>query len=210
MKQKICLIKALLFLITIFCPQAWAQSLNNTIWKGTATVKIPALTQYRDGQPQTFPTVPSGLTMTLPVEVWFLTNTEFVVVMDQRALGAASTRARLQPLIGSWRNISYGSSQNRIRTGTYNRSNLTFRATHRRLTSSSSSYAGIRTLSGSFSFPSGSRMTAQGSYITSPNPSGPSAPKYSGGVPTFTANLSKTARRPSAEVATAFSDTLGR
>ena len=189
---------------------AGAQSLNDTIWKGSATVKLPVLSPYRDGRLQGHPRVPSGITFTLPVEVWFLTNTEFVAVMDQRALGAASTRARLQPLIGSWRNISYGSSQNRIRTGTYNRSKLTFKATHRRLTSSSSSYAGIRTLSGSFSFPSGSRMTAQGSYITSPNPGGPSQPKYSGGVPTFTANLSKTARRPSAEAATAFSDTLGR
>jgi len=81
----------------------WSQSLNNTIWKGTATVKIPALTPYRDGVQKQYPAVvTTGLTFTLPIEAWFRTSTEFLIVLDQRALGADTERAKLQPLIGSW------------------------------------------------------------------------------------------------------------
>lgn len=210
MKQKISLIEALLFFTMILGPQAWAQSVNYTIWQGTATVKIPALTQYRDGRPQSFPTVPSGLTMTLPVEAWFLTSTEFVVVLDQRAVGAEPTRAKLQPLIGSWRGISYGNSQNKRQTGTYNTSTKRFSAVRERLVSSSSSYRGRSTLQGSYSLPSPTRMSVSGSYTTSPNPGGPNTIKYANGVPSFTAILTKTSRQPSREVANAFSDTRGR
>lgn len=210
MNQKIHLFKALLFVSMIFHSAAWAQSLNNSIWKGTATVKIPALTQYRDGQPQSFPTVPSGLTMTLPVEAWFLTPTEFVVVLDQRAVGAAPTRAKLQPLIGSRRGISYGSGQQTRHTGTYNASTRRFSAVMENLVNSSWSYRGRGTLQGSYSLPSSTRMSVSGSYTTSPNPSGPKSLKYASGVPSFTATLTKTSRQPSREVANAFSDTRGR
>ena len=98
----------------------WSQSLNNTIWKGTATVKIPALTPYRDGVQKQYPAVvTTGLTFTLPIEAWFRTSTEFLIVLDQRALGADTERAKLQPLIGSWTGVTYGSSNKKSYTGTY-------------------------------------------------------------------------------------------
>jgi hypothetical protein len=183
-----------------------AQNLSDTIWKGTATVKIPALTRFQDGRPQAFPAVsPSGITFTLPVEAWFLTSKEFLVVLDQRALGHDPARARLQPLIGSWRGITYASSLNKVRAGTYGKG--AFRATSQRLVASSSSYKGTRTLQGRYQVPRPNRMEISGSFSSTPNPSGPSQPKYSGGVPTISAVLTKTTRRPSSEINTAFADT---
>jgi hypothetical protein len=210
MNQILYLFLALLLTSLKFSPAAWAQSLNNTIWKGTATVRIPALTQFRDGLLQSFPTVPSGLTMTLPVEAWFLTSTEFVVVLDQRAVGAAPSRAKLQPLLGSRRGISYDSSQRTRHSGTYNTSTRRFSAVREKLVSSSWSYRGRSTLQGGYSLPSPTRMSVSGSFTTSPNPSGPNSPKYANGVPSFTAILTKTSRQPSREVANAFSDSRGR
>jgi hypothetical protein len=186
----------------------WSQSLNNTIWKGTATVKIPALTPYRDGVQKQYPAVvTTGLTFTLPIEAWFRTSTEFLIVLDQRALGADTERAKLQPLIGSWTGVTYGSST-KTYTGTYGSNK--FKATRRQLVRTSWSYVGTSTVQGSYRLVNQARMGISGTFTSSPNPSGPNGPKYSGGVPTFTAVLSKTARRPSAEIANAFSDTRGR
>ena len=145
--------------------------------------------------------------MIIPVEAWFLNNTEFVVVLDQRALGAASTRARLQPLIGSFRGITYGSSNNRY-SGTYNSRNKTFRGTRTKLRSSSWSYPHTATVQGSFSI-TGTSLRVNGNFTTSVNPSGPDTPQYVG-TPSFTANLTKTSRLPSAEISSAFSDSRGR
>jgi hypothetical protein len=186
-----------------------SQSLNNTIWKGTATVKIPALTPYRDGVQKQYPAVvTTGLTFTLPIEAWFRTSTEFLIVLDQRALGADTERAKLQPLIGSWTGVTYGSSNKKSYTGTYGSNK--FKATRRQLVRTSWSYVGTSTVQGSYQLVNQARMGISGTFTSSANPGGPNSPKYSGGVPTFTASLSKTARRPSAEIANAFSDTLGR
>jgi len=187
----------------------WSQSLNNTIWKGTATVKIPALTPYRDGVQKQYPAVvTTGLTFTLPIEAWFRTSTEFLIVLDQRALGADTERAKLQPLIGSWTGVTYGSSNNKTYTGTYGSNK--FKATRRQLVRTSWSYVGTSTVQGSYQLVNQAQMGISGTFTSSANPSGPNSPRYSGGVPTFTASLSKTTRRPSAEIADAFSDTRGR
>jgi hypothetical protein len=187
----------------------WSQSLNNTIWKGTATVKIPALTPYRDGVQKQYPAVvTTGLTFTLPIEAWFRTSTEFLIVLDQRALGADTERAKLQPLIGSWTGVTYGSSNKKSYTGTYGSNK--FKATRRQLVRTSWSYVGTSTVQGSYQLVNQARMGISGTFTSSANPGGPNSPKYSGGVPTFTASLSKTVRRPSAEIADAFSDTRGR
>jgi len=186
-----------------------AQTLNNTIWKGTATVKIPALTPYRDGVQKRYPAVvTTGLTFTIPVEAWFRTSTEFLIVLDQRALGADTERAKLQPLIGSWTGVTYGSSNNKTYTGTYGSNK--FKATRRQLVRTSWSYVGTSTVQGSYRLVNQAQMGISGTFTSSANPSGPNSPRYSGGVPTFTASLSKTTRRPSAEIANAFSDTRGR
>ena len=186
-----------------------SQSLNNTIWKGTATVKIPALTPYRDGVQKQYPAVvTTGLTFTLPIEAWFRTSTEFLIVLDQRALGADTERAKLQPLIGSWTGVTYGSSNKKSYTGTYGSNK--FKATRRQLVRTSWSYVGTSTVQGSYQLVNQARMGISGTFTSSANPGGPNSPKYSGGVPTFTASLSKTVRRPSAEIADAFSDTRGR
>jgi len=185
-----------------------AQTLNNTIWKGTATVKIPALTPYRDGVQKRYPAVvTTGLTFTIPVEAWFLTSTEFLIVLDQRALGADTERAKLQPLIGSWTGVTYGSS-NKTYTGTYGSNE--FKATRRQLVRTSWSYVGTSSVQGSYRLVNQAIMGISGTFTSSPNPGGPNGPQYSGGVPTFTAVLYGTARRPSAEIANAFSDTRGR
>ncbi len=187
----------------------WAQTLNNTIWKGTATVKIPALTDYRDGRRQDYPAVvPSGITFTIPVEAWFRTSTTFLIVLDQRALGADTERAKLQPLIGSWADITYGKSSNKSYSGTYGSGK--FLALRRQLVRTSWSYVGTTAVQGSYRFVNQNQMGISGTYTSSPNPGGPNKAQYSGGLPTFTAVLSKTARRPSAEIANAFSDTRGR
>jgi hypothetical protein len=192
-----------------FVTSGWSQSLNNTIWKGTATVKIPALTPYRDGVQKQYPAVvTTGLTFTIPVEAWFRTPTTFLIVLDQRAIGADPERAKLQPLIGSWTGVTYGSSNKKSYTGTYGSNK--FKATKRQLVRTSWSYVGTETVQGSYRLVNQARMGISGTFTSSPNPSGPNGPKYSGGVPTFTAVLSKTARRPSAEIANAFSDTRGR
>jgi hypothetical protein len=191
-----------------FVTSGWSQSLNNTIWKGTATVKIPALTPYRDGVQKQYPAVvTTGLTFTIPVEAWFRTSTEFLIVLDQRALGADTERAKLQPLIGSWTGVTYGSS-NKTYTGTYGSNK--FKATRRQLVRTSWSYVGTSTVQGSYRLVNQAQMGISGTFTSSANPSGPNSPRYSGGVPTFTASLSKTTRRPSAEIADAFSDTRGR
>ena len=191
-----------------FVTSGWSQSLNNTIWKGTATVKIPALTPYRDGVQKQYPAVvTTGLTFTIPVEAWFRTPTTFLIVLDQRAIGADPERAKLQPLIGSWTGVTYGSG-NKSYSGTYGSNK--FMATRRQLVRTSSSYVGTSTVQGSYRLVNQARMGISGTFTSSPNPSGPNGLKYSGGVPTFTAVLSKTARRPSAEIANAFSDTRGR
>lgn len=192
-----------------FVTSGWSQSLNNTIWKGTATVKIPALTPYRDGVQKQYPAVvTTGLTFTLPVEAWFRTPTTFLIVLDQRAIGADPERAKLQPLIGAWADITYGRSSNKSYSGTYGSGK--FLALRRQLVRTSWSYIGTTAVQGSYRFENQNQMGISGTYTSSANPSGPNGPKYSGGVPTFTAVLSKTARRPSAEIANAFSDTRGR
>ena len=186
----------------------WSQSLNNTIWKGTATVKIPALTPYRDGVQKQYPAVvTTGLTFTLPVEAWCRTPTTFLIVLDQRAIGADPERAKLQPLIGSWTGVTYGSG-NKSYSGTYGSNK--FMATRRQLVRTSSSYVGTSTVQGSYRLVNQAQMGISGTFTSSPNPGGPNKAQYSGGLPTFTAVLSKTARRPSAEIADAFSDTRGR
>jgi len=185
-----------------------AQTLNNTIWKGTATVKIPALTPYRDGVQKQYPAVvTTGLTFTLPVEAWCRTPTTFLIVLDQRAIGADPERAKLQPLIGSWTGVTYGSG-NKSYSGTYGSNK--FMATRRQLVRTSSSYVGTSTVQGSYRLVNQAQMGISGTFTSSPNPGGPNKAQYSGGLPTFTAVLSKTARRPSAEIADAFSDTRGR
>jgi hypothetical protein len=152
--------------------------------------------------------VTTGLTFTLPIEAWFRTSTEFLIVLDQRALGADTERAKLQPLIGSWTGVTYGSSNKKSYTGTYGSNK--FKATRRQLVRTSWSYVGTSTVQGSYRLVNQAQMGISGTFTSSANPSGPNHPRYSGGVPTFTASLSKTARRPSAEIADAFSDTRGR
>jgi hypothetical protein len=198
----------IVFLLLVSAPYpALSQTPSNTIWKGTATIQIPGLHAFRAGVLQEYPRITSGLMMTLPVEAWFLNSTEFVVVLDQRALGAGLTRAKLQPLIGSWRGISYGSSSYTRMTGRYGA--RTFRATREKLRNSSWSYIHTAILQGSYSL-NLSTLRATGTYTTTLNPSGPDNPAYIGGVPTFSANLTKTTRRPSVEISYAFSDTDGR
>lgn len=207
MNQKILALTAFTLISLLGSCPSWAQPLRDTIWKGSASVRIPGLNSFRDGARQAYPRVTSGLTMTLPVEAWFLTDKEFVIVLDQRALGADSSRAKLQPLIGSWRGITYGSASKNY-TGTYG--NGIFRATRQTVKASSWSYPHTATVQGSYGVAGSALTISGGTYTTSVNPSGPNSPEYIGGVPSFTARLTKTSRRPSTEISYAFSDTYGR
>lgn len=196
--------------------------LADTIWTGNATVTIPQLTPYSDGQPLPYPKTVSNLSVILPVEVWFWDASTFLVVFRQRDVGADPGRAPLQPAFGEWtiplaarigklRGISripYGSDLYEVQTGRISRKTgispvYNFTAETKDTADRSGYdrdwiYPNARTLvTGTARLINSSTLSASLTSVTTPNPDGPNSLKISNGNPSATIILTKTNRRPS-------------
>jgi hypothetical protein len=62
--------------------------LANTIWRGDAKLTIPALTLYdNNADPLPYPKTTTGISIIVPVEVWFWDSSKFLVVFRQGEFG---------------------------------------------------------------------------------------------------------------------------
>jgi hypothetical protein len=220
---------ALYVCITLFlgCPIAQAQ-LADTIWSGNAKITIPALTATdQAGVLLDYPKTITGLTLILPVEVWFWNDSKFLIVYRQRDMGADPARGELQPLIGEWEIpldartgllsgvsvVSYGSDLYEVQTGSYAKkgNKYTFTADERDTADrfgydSEWIFPGARSLvTGSFTL-KGTTLSSSLTFVQTPNPHGPSGLKTSGKNTTATATLTKSSRKPSTEGVDVFQD----
>jgi len=206
--------------------QANAQ-LTDTIWSGNAKATIPALVAYESGNPLDYPKTITGLTLIIPVEVWFWDSSKFLIVYRQRDMGADPARGALQPLIGEWTipvaartgllngisEVPYGSDLFEVRTGSYRKSGGKYIFTaEQRDTADLSGYDsewiypnGKTLITGSFSVKN-STMTATLTVVRTPNPIGPNSIKTLGRNPSATVILTKTNRNPSSEGVGVFLD----
>ena len=193
--------------------------LANTIWRGDAKLTIPALTQYdNNADPMPYPKTTTGISVIVPVEVWFWDSSKFLVVFRQGEFGFDPERAALQPLIGEWTipvaartdqlvgetSVPYGSEIFESRTGSYikvgNRYSFTARITDTATGNNSGViYPGASlVLSGSFGFnlKNTQKLSGTASFLQTPNPIGPNGINVAG-VSLASFSLNKVSPTPS-------------
>jgi hypothetical protein len=200
--------------------------LANTIWRGDAKLTIPALTQYdNNADPLPYPKTTTGVSIIVPVEVWFWDSSKFLVVFRQGAFGFDPARAPLQPWIGEWTipvaartdqlvgktTVPYGSSIFESRTGSYAQvgRKISFTAQSRDTATGNNEgliYPGAKyVLTGSFGFQGAQSLKGTASFLQTPNPIGPSG-IYVAGVSLATFSLTKVAPTPSSTGVEVFVD----
>jgi hypothetical protein len=211
---------ALFVCITLFLGCAMGQAqLADTIWSGNARVTVPALTACdQNGNPLPYPQTITKLTFVFPVEVWFWSDSKFLIVYRQRDMGADPMRGELQPLIGEWEIpsearvgllsgvsvVPYGSDLFEIQTGSYAKkgNKYTFTA-EQRDTEDRSGYDfewifpdARQLVTGSFTL-KGTTLSSSLTFTQTKNPIGPYQLKTTGKNTTATATLTKSSRQPS-------------
>ncbi|NBT48846.1 MAG: hypothetical protein EBT07_13710 [Actinobacteria bacterium] len=203
--------------------------LANTIWRGDAKLTIPALTQYDDNaDPMPYPRTTTGISVIVPVEVWFWDSSKFLVVFRQGEFGFDPARASLQPLIGEWTIpvaartgllanktiVPYASDDIfESRTGSYtkvgNKYSFTARKTDTATGNNNNSiYPGASlVLSGSFglNLKNTQKLTGTASFLQTPNPNGPNG-IYVAGVSLASFTLNKVSPTPSSTGVDVFLD----
>ena len=219
--------------LTIACFSFWLAlagtsqaQLANTIWRGDAKLTIPALTQYdNNADPMPYPRTTTGISVIVPVEVWFWDSSKFLVVFRQREFGFDPARASLQPLIGEWAipvaartgqlvgktTVPYGSSIFESRTGSYAQvgNKISFTAQAKDTATGNNEgfiYPGAKyVLTGSFGFRGAQNLQGTASFLQTPNPIGPSG-IYVAGVSLATFSLAKVSPTPSSTGVEVFVD----
>ena len=202
--------------------------LANTIWRGDAKLTIPALTQYDiNADPMPYPKTTTGISVIVPVEVWFWDSSKFLVVFRQGEFGFDPERAALQPLIGEWTipvaartgqlvgetSVPYGSDIFESRTGSYTKvgNKYSFRAQAvDTLTANNAGYiypGASYVLSGSFGFDrkNAQKLSGTASFLQTPNPIGPNG-IYVAGVSLASFTLNKVSPTPSSTGVDVFLD----
>jgi hypothetical protein len=171
--------------------------LANTIWRGDAKLTIPALTQYdNNADPLPYPKTTTGISVVVPVEVWFWDSSKFLVVFRQGEFGFDAERAALQPLIGEWTipvaartgqlvgetTVPYDiSSIFESRTGSYTKKGNRYSFTARKTDTATGNngdyiYPGAsQVLTGSFAFDrkNAQKLSGTASFLQTPNLIGP-------------------------------------
>jgi len=219
--------------LTIVCLSFWIAlagtsqaQLENTIWRGNAKVVIPSPTLYnQNADPLPYPKTTTGVSLIIPVEVWFWDKSKFLVVFRQGQFGAAPERADLQPWIGEWeipvaarigqlRNktaVPYGSNIFESRTGSYGKVGKKYSFTAQALDTDPDDNAGYiypgakLVLSGTFGFKDGQNMNGTASFLQAPNPNGPGG-IHVAGVTLAIFNLTKVSPTPSSTGVEVFVD----
>ena len=200
--------------------------LANTIWRGDAKLTIPALTQYdNNADPLPYPKTTTGVSVIVPVEVWFWDSSKFLVVFRQGEFGFDPERAALQPLIGEWTipvaaqtgqlvgetAVPYGSSIFESRTGSYTKVGNKYSFTARKTDTATGNngnfiYPGASlVLSGSFSLKNAQKLNGTASFLQTPNPIGPGG-IYVAGVSLASFSLNKVSPTPSSTGVEVFVD----
>jgi hypothetical protein len=186
--------------LTIVCFSFWLAlagtsqaQLANTIWRGDAKLTIPALTQYdNNADPLPYPKTTTGVSIIVPVEVWFWDSSKFLVVFRQGEFGFDPERAALQPLIGEWtipvaartgqlanKQAVPGDSLFENLTGSYSKKGNKFSFTARAVDDDSDNNADFiypgasQVLTGSFSLKNAQKLSGTASFLQTPNPIGP-------------------------------------
>jgi hypothetical protein len=193
--------------------------LANTIWRGDAKLTIPALTKYdNNADPLPYPKTTTGVSIIVPVEVWFWDRSKFLVVFRQGEFGFDPERAALQPLIGEWTipvvaqtgqlvgetSVPPGSDIYESRTGSYNKVGNRYSFTARKTDTATGNndniiYPGASlVLSGSFGFngKNTQKLSGTASFLQTPNPVGPNG-IYVAGVSLASFTLNKVSPTPS-------------
>jgi hypothetical protein len=219
--------------LTIACFSFWLAlagtsqaQLANTIWRGDAKLTIPALTQYDDNaDPLPYPKTTTGVSVVVPVEVWFWDSSKFLVVFRQRVFGSDPARASLQPLIGEWAIptaartgllanktiVPYGSGIYESQTGTYAQvgNKYSFTAQSKDTATGNNSgviYPGAKlVLTGTFGLKNAQNLNGTASFLQTPNHIGPSG-IYVAGVSVASFSLTKVSPTPSSTGVEVFVD----
>jgi|GEM_PF-3085779 hypothetical protein len=219
--------------LTIACISFWLAlagtsqaQLANTIWRGDAKLTIPALTQYdNNADPMPYPRTTTGISVIVPVEVWFWDSSKFLVVFRQGVFGSDPARASLQPLIGEWAIptaartgllanktiVPYGSGIYESQTGTYAQvgNKYSFTAQSKDTATGNNSgviYPGAKlVLTGTFGLKNAQNLNGTASFLQTPNPIGPGG-IYVAGVSLATFSLTKVSPTPSSSGVEVFVD----
>jgi len=219
--------------LTIACISFWLAlagtsqaQLANTIWRGDAKLTIPALTQYdNNADPMPYPRTTTGISVIVPVEVWFWDSSKFLVVFRQGEFGFDPERAALQPLIGEWTipvaartgqlvgetSVPYGSDIFESRTGSYTKvgNRYSFTAQSKDTATGNNSgviYPGAKlVLTGTFGLKNAQNLNGTASFLQTPNPIGPGG-IYVAGVSLATFSLTKVSPTPSSSGVEVFVD----
>ena len=193
--------------------------LADTIWRGDAKLTIPALTQYdNNSDPLPYPKTTTGVSVIVPVEVWFWDSSKFLVVFRQREFGVDTERAALQPLIGEWtipvaartgklvnkRAVPYGSGIFETQTGSYAKKGNKYSFTARAADTATGNNQGViyprasYVLTGSFGLnpKNAQKLSGTASFLQTPNPIGPNG-IYVAGVSLASFSLNKVSSTPS-------------
>jgi len=179
--------------------------LADTIWEGSVTVSGASLQPCIGGVPKPDLTF-FGLKFQLPYEVWFLDNSNLLVVGRRDKMGGDPAGNKYSLLFGVFPGEENGGSH--LAEGVYlpgrTTGSFTFRCSRTRLEPPSRptyQYQGARTaINGSFRI-SGNKMTlVRPIFSFSPNPQGATKPKILGAPEFAFTQLSKTARKPSEEL----------
>lgn len=219
--------------LTIVCFSFWLAlagtsqaQLANTIWRGDAKLTIPAITQCdENADPLPYPKTTTGVSVVVPVEVWFWDSSKFLVVFRQGEFGSAAERAALQPWIGEWtipvaartgqlvnkQAVPYGSGIFENQTGSYSKKGNKYSFTARAADNASGNNSGViypgasQVLAGSFALQNAQKLNGTASFLQTPNPIGPSG-IYVAGVSLATFSLTKVAPTPSSTGVEVFED----
>ena len=169
--------------------------LANTIWRGDAKLTIPALTLYdNNADPLPYPKTTTGISIIVPVEVWFWDSSKFLVVFRQGEFGSSAERAPLQPWIGEWtipvaartgqlvnkQTVPYGSGIFENQTGSYSKKGNKYSFTARAVDNDSDNNSNViypgasQVLTGSFTLKNAQKLSGTASFLQTPNPIGPS------------------------------------
>jgi len=220
--------------LTIACISFWLAlagtsqaQLANTIWRGDAKLTIPALTQYdNNADPLPYPKTTTGVSIIVPVEVWFWDSSKFLVVFRQGEFGFDPERAALQPWIGEWTIpvaartgllanktiVPYASDDIfESRTGSYSKVGNKYSFTARKTDTATGNndnliYPGAsQVLTGSFSLKNAQKLSGTASFLQTPNPIGPGQISVAG-VCLASFSLNKVSSTPSSTGVEVFVD----
>jgi len=201
--------------------------LADTIWRGDAKLTIPALTQYdNNADPLPYPKTTTGVSVIVPVEVWFWDSSKFLVVFRQGEFGFDPERAALQPWIGEWtipvaartgqlvnkQAVPYGSGIFEIQTGSYTKKGNKYSFSARAADTGGNNYEVIYpgasyVLTGSFGVnrKNTQKLSGTASFLQTPNPIGPNS-IYAAGVCLASFSLNKVSSTPSSTGVEVFVD----